>query len=453
MLAFVFNTLLASALACLASSAVISQSNAPASAEQLPLSILTPKLRDALDTTVSPCDDFDQYANGGWRARYRGRDVDVFRHIRTYTDAKLIELLEVARKAAPTTKNATTRRLGNFYASCLLADTMPTVMPVTPSGKIPSTRQESCLVYTDHMLRTELGRGFVEYIIPPRNAILARQWLKTIQDAIRTEVQQLDWVADSMKQKALTALETLTLRVTLTPDSSDFSDLIFVPTAFAENRRAINQLVAERKRLETKYDTATVPKKLPPYYFGAMAFVEGKTIEVSTMLFQPPLFDINAESAANYAALGMILGHEMWHMLTPFFQWSNTDIGRARIGGLVEHYASTFGSSGWSTINEDLGDLGGVLAAYSAWQQNGRRSAPATIEGFTPEQRFFLYYARVWRSTNRNSRDSKHSGSRARINGVVMQIPAFAKAFGCREGDPMNPPASQRAKVFAITPW
>ncbi len=432
---------------------ITAQDSVPSASGNYP-TILTATLRTALDTTVSPCEDFDQYANGRWRAEQpmRAGPIDIFRDARWRTDAQLLAVLASAQSAVSTTTDPVIQLLGTFFTSCLATDSLPTFLPPTPSGVRATTRPLQCLSVVDQLLRPALSYAFVQQVMTPQVAIQTQQFLTTIQVAIRTQVAGLSWVDDSVKQHALRVLDTMSIHVRFTPEPIDYGDLRFDPTAYPANHAAIIKWTTaqvEQERIRVRKDTSAwnAVSSAVPYQLAAHAFRSLHRIEVTPMFFQPPFFDLTAEPAANYASLGMILGHETWHLLTPFFRWIDGEEGKRRASVLVANYRK-FGDSGWGTVNEDFGDLGGILAAYAAWQGHGRNDAAVQIEGFAPDQRFFLYYARLWRGTDRTSSDGKHSGKRARINGVVMQIPAFAKAFGCHDGDAMVLSANERAQIF-----
>jgi putative endopeptidase len=154
----------------------------------------------------------------------------------------------------------------------------------------------------------------------------------------------------------------------------------------------------------------------------------------------------------------MIIGHEMYHGITASAstgQDSGYNIRRDRIIAQYDSLPPIDGVSvnGNISVTENLPDLGGLLASYDAWQAAGYAKKRTVVEGFTPEQRFFLHYARVWRAKQsgghlRMLRGDVHAPNTARINGVVANIPAFAKAFGCREGDPMAKSATDRVDIW-----
>ncbi len=417
-------------------------------------------LRATIETTVSPCDDFDHYVNGAWRATPDSNTRNILEDAISRIDSHLIRLLDSAKRVAPQTTDPTLRALGMFYTSCLVADSLlpvsdglsngVTLSGGTPSGRAVVTRADACLIAAQHAMGPALHYAYVRDVMSPQVTLQSRALVANIRAAVRERAQAIGWIGDSVRRRLTTLLDTMTMRIQFAPDTIDYTRLALQPTQYAANLAAITAWEkAEylRHRDARPMRTTVLEPPLVPYAPIVQARRGAPVIEVTPLFFQPPFFDITTEPAANYAVLGSTLAHEMWHLLTPSFKWTQNTEGRRRVAMLVDHY-STFDRSGWSTANEDLSDLGGILSAYAAWQKNARKTAVDRIDGFTPEQRFFLYYARSWRSVDGSSLDQYHSGMRTRINGVLMQVPAFASAFGCTERDAMVVPSTKRAEIF-----
>ncbi len=408
----------------------------------------TTTLRTAIDTTVSPCDDFDQYANGAWRIAPDSNKFTLLEDAMSRVDGHLVRILESAK--AVTANDPTLLALGVFYASCLVADSIPPSSGITPSGRKVVTREDECILSTQNAMGSALHYAYVHDVMQSNVVLQGRTLVSNIRTAMREHAQSIGWIGDTLQQRFATILDTMTMRIQFASDTVDYSRLVLNPNQYAGNLLAIaawekNEYMRRRDSLAIR--KGTLESSLVPYAPIVQARRGTPIIEVTPLFFQPPFFDINAEAAVNYATLGSTLAHEMWHLLTPYFKWMNNTEGRRRVTILVEHYAK-FDKSGWNTINEDLSDIGGVLSAYAAWQKYERKNAADRIGGFTPEQRFFLYYARKWRGVNGLGTDSYHSRMRTRVNGVLMHVPAFASAFGCKETDEMVVPHAKRANIF-----
>lgn len=409
----------------------------------------------ALDTAVSPCEDFDQYANGAWRSASDSTTRNILEEAIARVDSHLIRLLDSAKVVASHTSDPTIRVLGTFYASCLVSDSLSsprgvTQIGVTPSGRTVKTRADTCMVLTRHVLGPALHYAYVQDVMSPKVAAQSLAFVADIRSAVRERVQSISWIGDSVQRTLTALLDTMTMRIQFAPDTVDYTRLVLQPGQYAANLAAVatwEKAEHIRRRDSLPMRSTIFEPPLVPYAPIVQARRGSPVIEVTPLFFQPPFFDLNAEPAANYAVLGSTLAHEMWHLLTPSFKWTNNTEGRRRVSVLVDHY-SKFDRSGWATANEDLSDLGGILSAYAAWHKAARKTAVERIDGFTPDQRFFLYYARSWRSVDGSSLDRYHSGMRTRINGTLMHVRAFANAFGCAEPDKMVVPRAARTEIF-----
>jgi putative endopeptidase len=189
-------------------------------------------------------------------------------------------------------------------------------------------------------------------------------------------------------------------------------------------------------------------------------------------ILQPPFFDPSWDDAANYGAIGAVIGHEMTHGFDDRGRqfdakgdlkdwWTPTDASNykersdkvaAQYGGYT--VLDTLHLNGRLTLGENTADIGGVAVAYHALEKALARKPEGKIDGFTPQQRFFLSYARVWASKQRPAAlrtqvlTNPHSPAMWRVNGPLSDLPEFREAFGCKEGDPMVRPADLRARIW-----
>jgi putative endopeptidase len=212
-----------------------------------------------------------------------------------------------------------------------------------------------------------------------------------------------------------------------------------------------------------------VPFRVDAFYNAA-----NNEITFPAGILQPPFFDPTADDAVNYGAIGAVIGHEMTHgfddqgrqfdafgNLRDWWTKADAENYNARAKLVVEQFDaytvldSATHVSGKLTLGENIADLGGLKIAFLALQkalaQSGR---PGPIEGYTPEQRFFLSYARVWRQITRPEalrmrlNVDPHAPLNWRVNGPLSNMPEFAAAWGCSPGDPMVRPDSLRARIW-----
>jgi len=324
-------------------------------------------------------------------------------------------------------------------------------------------RWKRCLRVADNTIGEALGQAYVAKSFSPA----ARARAKVVIDDIRTSfgqrVQKLDWMSDATKKQALTKLTRMGEKVGYPDKWRDYSQLQTVEGPFVLNLERANAFEWKRtiNRPGSPVDTTewgiTVPT-VNAYYDptkNEMVFPAGA--------LAPQTFDPKADDAANYGSLGgSWAGHELTHGFDDEGRhfdakgnlrdwWTPNDSVHfsKEAQKVVDQFnaytqVDTFHVNGKLTLGENIADYGGVLTAYDALQRGLKRNGrPGLIEGFTPEQRFFIGYAQSWRSHNRpESMKNRvtvdpHAPERWRANGPLSNIPAFAAAFGCKPGDPM----------------
>jgi putative endopeptidase len=189
-------------------------------------------------------------------------------------------------------------------------------------------------------------------------------------------------------------------------------------------------------------------------------------------ILQPPFFDPNADDAVNYGAIGAIIGHEITHgfddegrkfdaqgNMVDWWTPADDTSFTARGQRVVDEYntfvvADTFHVNGRLTLGENIADIGGLKIAYAALQKALQGKPRPLIDGYTPEQRFFLAYARAWRNKVRpeaattQSLTDPHSPPMWRVIGALTNMPEFAAAFGCKASDRMVAPSGKIAQIW-----
>jgi putative endopeptidase len=324
-------------------------------------------------------------------------------------------------------------------------------------------RWKRCLRIADGTIGEALGQAYVAKTFSPA----ARARAKTVIDDIRASfgqrVQKLDWMSDATKKQALNKLALMHEKVGYPDTWRDYSKLQTVDGPFELNLERANAFEWRRtiNRPGSPVDTTewgiTVPT-VNAYYDATkneMVFPAGA--------LAPQTFDPKADDAANYGSLGgSWAGHELTHGFDDEGRhfdakgnlrdwWTPSDSAHftKEAQKVVDQFnayvqVDTFHVNGKLTLGENIADYGGLLTAYDALQRGLKRSGrPGLIEGFTPEQRFFIGYAQSWRSHSRPETMKNrvtvdpHAPERWRVNGPLSNIAAFAVAFGCKPGDPM----------------
>ena len=330
-------------------------------------------------------------------------------------------------------------------------------------------RWKRCLRTTDGLIGEALGQAYIAKTFSPQARARAKAVIDDIRASFGERVKKLDWMSDATKAAALDKLAKMREKVGYPDKWRDYTALETTDGPFVVNVVRANAFEWKRtaNRPGTAVDTTewgiTVPT-VNAFYDPSrneMVFPAGALV--------PQTFDPNADDAANYGALGgSWAGHELTHGFDDEGRhydaqgnlrdwWTPTDSLKFtkeaqkvidQFNGYIE--VDTIHVNGALTLGENIGDYGGLVTAYDALQRalarNGRPKQP--IDGFTPEQRFFIAYAQTWRMHNRpevmrtRAVTDPHAPEKWRDNGPLSNIPAFAAAFGCKPGDPMVRPAN-----------
>jgi putative endopeptidase len=318
--------------------------------------------------------------------------------------------------------------------------------------------------FGDRSLGEIVGRLFVRDHFGPEAARRMEEMIAALDRSLAQNIRDLDWMGPETKERALTKLRAFNKKIGAPETWRDFSDVKITRTDLVGNRRSVD--VAEfryfLRRIGQPVDRgewAMTPQTVNAYYSPPL-----NEIVFPAGILQPPFFDVEMDDAVNFGAVGAVIGHEFTHgfddqgrkydergNLTDW--WTPEDDRRfqERADCMVTQY-SGFTVAGGTPLRGELGlgenvaDNGGVRVAYYAlMEQLSKGPRPEKIDGFTPEQRFFLGWAQVWCENaseqffQRRAQEGPHSPGRYRAIGVVQNSPEFRKAFGCAPPQPMAP--------------
>jgi putative endopeptidase len=336
-------------------------------------------------------------------------------------------------------------------------------------------RWKRCLRETDGDIGEAEGQAYVAKVFPPEAKQRARAVIEDVREAFRVRLTRLAWMSDSTRARALDKLSHMRAKVGYPDHWRDYTRLVVQDGPFVTNVFRANQFEWQRtiNRPGTPVDTTewgiTVPT-VNAYYDPSkneMVFPAGALM--------PQTFDMNTDDAANYGSLaGSWAGHEQTHGFDDEGRhydaygnlrdwWTEADGKRfdAQADLVVRQFNSyiqvdTFHVNGPLTLGENIADYGGVLTGFDALQRAlARDGRPAgLIDGFTPEQRFFISYAQSFRGHDRPERlrtrvtTDPHSPDRWRVNGPLSNDSSFAAAFHCKAGDPMVRPSADVAHIW-----
>jgi endothelin-converting enzyme/putative endopeptidase len=309
-----------------------------------------------------------------------------------------------------------------------------------------------------------VGKIFIEQRFGADAKARMDELITALQRSLRQTLTKVDWMSAETRERALAKLEAMRRKIGGPDKWRDFSGVAIRRDDYAGN--AIRIAAADRQR-QFQWIGQPVDRTLwliTPQTVNAYYAPQLNEITFPAGILQPPVFDAAVDDAVNFGAAGAMIGHEITHgfddsgrrfdasgNLMNWWMPRDEDAFRERASCVVSQYSDYSSSPGVTlngnlTLGENVADNGGVRIAYYALMELlTRKSPPAPIDGFTPEQRFFISYAQVWcenatdQDFRRRAQEDVHSSGRWRVNGVLQNMPEFRKAFGCKDGAPMAP--------------
>lgn len=410
-----------------------------------------------LDTSTGPCENHYQFVNGGWRDGIELPNSDARRYQMvtsfSYAHKRMMQELEVildsASRIHDRTPDHTLRVLGSFYESCMSADSLePNYMARRRSGspQRDSTRGEQCLSRTLTYLGGAAGQIFAQDL--KNSGAVTR--METLLDALKLAVEERlegnQVMSASEREYALNRLSRLVLRVGIPDEMVDYSQLSLLSNDYERNKTLIHEF-GNSQWVSSIGSNLREKWKLSLLMPNAVYMPSDHAIEIPTLMFSPPFFFREGEDLLNFAGVGYVIGHEIFHSIAMQLGSIESPKMKEEIDSFKAFHTSLGEFDGWKTdgsrtFSEDVADLGGSRVAYRAWKETIAKDPnykDEVIEGYTPDQRFFIAMGRTWRSkwTRKGMSHGVHGPHWARVNGVAMQNPEFREAFGCKPGDKM----------------
>jgi putative endopeptidase len=333
-------------------------------------------------------------------------------------------------------------------------------------------RWKRVLSATDNNLGMALGQLYVAKYFPPEAKTRALEMVHNLIAALREHINDAAWMSDTTKKQALHKLDAFTVKIGYPDKWRDYSSLEINRGPYVLNairasefdfRRTINKIGKPVDRTEW----GMTPPTVNAYYNPTM-----NEIVFPAGILQPPFFDFQADDAVNYGGMGSVIGHEMTHGFDDEGRqfdangnlkdwWTPEDKKQfeeraEKVEKQFDNYSpiDTLHINGKLTLGENIADLGGLNVAYTALENALRGKPRPLIDGFTPEQRFFLAWAQIWRNNVRPENVrlrlnvDPHSPGEFRAIGPISNMPEFYEAFHCKEGDAMVRAADVRAKIW-----
>jgi len=343
----------------------------------------------------------------------------------------------------------------------------------TLSGKQTNQpRWKRAVSTVNGVLGEAVGQMYVEKYFPAAAKERMVQLVKNLQTALGERIRNLEWMGDSTKIKAIEKLNSFYVKVGYPDKWRDYTGLNIEKDSYWANvKRAtefeLDYMLSKAEKPVDRDEWGMTPQTVNAYYnptTNEICFPAG--------ILQYPFFDMNADDAFNYGAIGVVIGHEMTHGFDDQGRqfdkdgnlkdwWTAEDAKRfeERAQVMVNFFDSIqvlpgLNANGSLTLGENIADHGGLQVSFQAFK-NATKDAPLLVkDGFTPEQRFFLSYAGVWAGNIRDeqirlqTKSDPHSLGRWRVNGALPQIGAWYDAFGIKEGDPMYLAPEKRVSIW-----
>src|SRR5215469_527635 len=334
-------------------------------------------------------------------------------------------------------------------------------------------RWKRCAESTDQLLGEALGQKYVEKYFPPVAKARMQEMVRNLLAAMRDDILSRPWMSDDTKEKAMAKIATFNPKIGYPDKWKDYSHVDVRRDAFFE------AMIAGRKFVEED-DRSTIGKAVdrgrwgmtPPtsdaYYNPLM-----NEIVFPAGILQPPAFDMNAGDAVNYGAIGVVIGHEISHgfddegaqfdFLGRLRNWwtdadqKNFQARGACVANQFDHYfiEKDIHHNGKLVLGESIGDLGGAKIAFLAYQKSLEgKPRPADMDGFTPEQQFFIAWGQFRGDEIRPEaqrlmvQSDPHPIAKYRVIGPLSNLPEFQKAWSCKADSPMVRPEGKRCEVW-----
>jgi endothelin-converting enzyme/putative endopeptidase len=322
-------------------------------------------------------------------------------------------------------------------------------------------RWKRCVTSVDNQLGEALGQAYVERMFSPEAKQRALKIVKQIEAAMQQDITSLPWMSPTTKQHALEKLHAIANKIGYPDKWRDYSTLKIdrddeLGNVLRGREFEFHRQLAKIGKPVNRGEWQMTPPTVNAYYDPQM-----NDINFPAGTLQPPLFSAGSDDAPNYGDTGATIGHELTHGFDDEGRqfdaqgnlrdwWTPEDAKQfeQRASCICNQYSQyvvvdDVKINGKLTLGEDVADLGGLMLAYMAWKDETKNQKLEPLEGFTPEQRFFIAYGQSWCGNTRDETKrlratvDPHSPDKYRTNGVVSNTPEFQEAFHCKAGAPM----------------
>jgi len=326
--------------------------------------------------------------------------------------------------------------------------------------------------FTDGYMGHALGQLYVAKYFPPEAKKKMDELVSNLMAVYKERITKLDWMGEDTRKKALEKLSTINRKIGYPDKWKDYAGVEITRDNFYGNLMNLTKynyqyMINKIGQPVDRTEWGMTPPTVNAYYNPMM-----NEIVFPAGILQPPFFNKDADDAVNYGAIGAVIGHEITHgfddegrnydakgNLTQW--WTSEDSAKfaQRAQLIVNQYSNyivndSLHVNGKLCLGENIADLGGLTIAYYAFKKTPQGQSDETIDGFTPDQRFFYGFARIWAGAVRPQEAARrivvdpHSPPMYRVNGSISNLPEFYAAFNVKEGDGLWRPDSLRAKIW-----
>jgi len=317
-----------------------------------------------------------------------------------------------------------------------------------------------------------VGKVYVKNHFSPQAKARMEELVSNLLKAYEISIKNLDWMTEETKVQALDKLSKFTPKIGYPDKWKDYSALAIDKNDYFGNRERSAEVVFAQKLEKQKgpvqkHEWGMTPQTVNAYYNPPL-----NEIVFPAAILQPPFFNLAAEDAVNYGAIGAVIGHEIGHgfddsgstfdgdgVLRNWWTDKDKEEFKKRTSTLVEQYNQfqpfeDLHVNGEFTLGENIGDLGGISIGLKAYHLSLAGKPAPVIDGFTGEQRVFLGYGQIWRNKYRDKalrhqiNTNEHAPSMYRVNGAVRNVPEFYQAFKIDANDALYLPPEQRVKIW-----
>jgi putative endopeptidase len=343
---------------------------------------------------------------------------------------------------------------------------------VLSGAKQQQPRWKRMLRATDGALGEAFGQLYVDKAFSPAAKARAKEMIENLRKAYAERIMATDWMSAATKKEAIVKLNAFAVKIGYPDKWKDYSKLSVNRQSYLQDVLAARTWAAEDNLAHfgkpiDRGEWGMTPPTVNAYYNPAM-----NEIVFPAGILQSPFYDPKADDAVNYGGIGAVIGHEMTHGFDDqgrqydskgnLRDWWTKEDGEkfnakaAMVGKQYDAFMplDSVHVNGKLTMGENLADLGGLTIAYQAFQKTQQAKDGKQIDGFTPNQRFFLAWGQIWRTNIRPEAARQqvltdpHSPGQFRTNGPLMNMPEFYQAFGCKPTDKMERPTAEQARIW-----